>query len=369
LTLGPISPPTTRFDARLRPGYSVRPELVTWERCIFAVHPSGGGEPIYVPVAGPDAVAFLARVDAGDLDDELRAALARPQRRVLRRWPSRMRITESVGVEQELTVLAPDGSPVDFRRLLPALVVDGVRADPTDPNAHRCAWGGVLTCDGAEAEIATPPMPIEPGVVDSVVSSVVAGREALEALLPGGHRLRGYSTHVSVSQGARGDVRIAHRYARTFAPSMMLVLDRRDSPGLLVRPRPGRLELCGEFAEGDSLRAAITFAIGSALAVAADRGGRSTRPLAVDVRLEAARERFGVYVDRAAFGTDLYAHGRAATLTVGGRRVTAGDHLRTCWERARPFVTERCDSADVAAMDAMAEGSLPLPSEAQPLAC
>jgi hypothetical protein len=105
-----------------------------------------------------------------------------------------------------------------------------------------------------------------------------------------------------------------------------MLLDNPSSPGLLVRPRPGRLELCGDFADGPRLAAAIAFAVGSVRATILDR--RAVAAHALDVHLEPAVERYGWYLDRAAFGTDLYAEGRDALLRLrSGVRRSAADQL------------------------------------------
>ena len=64
------------------------------------------------------------------------------------------------GVEREWRVVRRNGAAVDFRELVDRLPLDGRRLDPDDPHAHRCRWGGVVTADGREAEVATPPVPV-----------------------------------------------------------------------------------------------------------------------------------------------------------------------------------------------------------------
>ena len=57
-------------------------------------------------------------------------------------------------------------------------------------------------------------------------------------------------------------------FSRSFAPSLMLLMDAPSSPGLLVRPRRGRLEFGGEFVTGNQLAAAVLLAAGGAIVVA-----------------------------------------------------------------------------------------------------
>jgi len=269
-----------------------------------------------------------------------------------------------LGVEHEFRVLA-GVHPVDFRRVIHELPIAGRRIDPADPNAYRGSWGGVITADGPEAEIAVAPVPCGPGGPDALVRSAGDSRRRLEATLPEGLRLEGYSTHLSVSVADGVADRAARLYARTFAPALMLLMDGPESPGLLVRPRPGRLELGGEFVDGQRLRAAAVFAAASVEVVAKavrrrpwPRGGL---PPAIRVRLEPAIERFGWFIARDAFGTDLYAAGRATVLerTRGGR-VSADEHLAACWRLARTAALRRFTPRDVAAVDRLAEGTEPL---------
>ena len=109
-------------------------------------------------------------------------------------------------------------------------------------------------------------------------------------------------------------------------PLLLLLLDRPTSPGLLVRPRPGRLELGGEYCTDARLAAAVAFVAASVHAM--QRRWSSCRRLAVKVDVVPAIARFGWYVDRTAFGSDLYTDGRNCRLTrIGGEQITAGAHL------------------------------------------
>lgn len=79
-----------------------------------------------------------------------------------RRLPAATVATPLAGIEHELAVWSGTRR-VDFRTVLPALPGLGPAIDPSDSNARRGAWGGVLTADGREAEIATPPAALAPG--------------------------------------------------------------------------------------------------------------------------------------------------------------------------------------------------------------
>ncbi len=266
------------------------------------------------------------------------------------------------GVEHEYTVLA-DGQTVDFRGLIHTLDIPGRLLDPADSNAYRCGWGGVITADGREAEIATPPMPLEPGFASAVVHSAVRGRACLNGVLPAGSRLRGYSTHINVSVPDGRVVAAARALTTRFAVALMLLMDEPTSPGLLVRPRRGRLELGGEFIDGDGLRAAVVMATGAALACTS-RPPRRPLPRALVTTVVPTVERFGLYVDRRAFGPDLYEFGRATVVvTTAGIRRTAQQQLEQCWDVARRAARKYVDAADLAVVDDLVAGRRPLPCE------
>jgi hypothetical protein len=272
-------------------------------------------------------------------------------------------------VEQELSVRGADGEAIDMSRLIDQLRFDGRRLDPGDPHAVRGRWGGVVTADGAEAEIATPPAPLVPGATTRLRRSLLAGeaalRAALEEALPA-FALEGYSTHISIEVADQRTVRCARAVVAHFAPALMLMTDRRTSPGLLVRPRRHRVEVCGEHVDGDDLAAAVVFA--SAVVVAVDERLRRARPPKlvpprVRLRAEASRERFGWYVDRRAFGTDLYEGARTAGLIVGRRRMSAGDHLSAAWAAVRPIAMRQSEPSEVALVDDRVSARTLLPCE------
>jgi hypothetical protein len=353
------------FGPRSRSGLSVRAEALTWRHALFAVE--GANAIVYVLRDQADAGAFLDDFDAGHLDRELRALLTRPPRTRLTRRRARkaaqpLRTGTLVGLEHEFRLV--DGSaPVDFRRLLHTLPIEGVRADPSDPNAYRCPWGGAITCDGAEAEIAIPPVEVTSGFVHRALEYGERGESSLRDLVPGLH-LDGYSSHVSVSFAEPHDRVAARHYSETFAPAMMLLMDRASSPGLLVRPRPGRLELCGEHVRGVAARAAIAFAVGSVRALArADRG--TLAALRVRADLVPAVERYGIYVDRRAFGPDLYGEGRGALLrTHAGNQRLAQQQLELAWDLARESLASDVGIYDLEMADRMVHGDIALPCEA-----
>jgi len=155
-----------------------------------------------------------------------------------------------VGLEHEFVVRGSDGSRIDFRGLIHELGIGRRHLDPSDPHARRLPSGAVVTCDDGEAEIAIPPVAGTSGFATRVVEAAAHARAGLQRSLPRGYRLEGCSTHLSVSLPDPLLEACARRYPVTFAPALMLLMDGPHSPGLLVRPRPGRLELGGEFVAG-----------------------------------------------------------------------------------------------------------------------
>ncbi|WP_153506096.1 hypothetical protein [Cumulibacter manganitolerans] len=268
-----------------------------------------------------------------------------------------------VGVEQEFRLVDRMGT-VDARELWPRLPLDGRRLDPGDPNAVRCRWGGVLTTDGAEAELATPPVTISPQGIARTVGLAQSGRTALETALPNGTRAEGYSTHLNIEVDDRRVIAVARRVARTVAPVVMLLLDGAASPGLLVRPRYRRLELGGEYQTGPRLGGTLALATAAALAIEGSGRRRLRSMPELDVRLQSSPQRFGWYVDRRAFGGDLYATGRSTRLTrVSGGTLSAQELLENTWGALRATASGLAPPPTIALLDAVVGGELPLPIE------
>jgi hypothetical protein len=340
---------------------TVSVHLLTWDYAVLALV-APAHDPVFVPRPADGLESFLADIARGDADDWLDRVISQRPRPVLRRVrrAERARPRPCVGVEHEYTVFEGD-EVVDFKAIVHGLGLPGIRADPVDPHAYRCPWGGMVTADGIEAEIATPPVPLGRGAVDRVVSLASEGRSFLSAHLGPGFRLEGFSTHLNISIPGRGDARLARRYAETFAPALMLLLDEAGSPGLLVRPRPGRLELCGEFADDDRLRVAVAFAVSST--VASVRDPLRMRRLRVVARSVPSRQRFGYFLAPDAFGAHLYRDGRGSLLQRrSGTTVTAQDHLAACWHLCRPFGQRCLAPSELDAVERVVLGDGELPS-------
>ncbi|GAA3159624.1 hypothetical protein GCM10010531_08790 [Blastococcus jejuensis] len=272
------------------------------------------------------------------------------------------------GVEHEYEVRDAAGAVVDFRTVADTLDL-GRRLDPGDRHAHRGPWGGVITADGREAEVVSPPVPVGPDAAAAVHAYAAAGRAHLAGRLPAGWSLTGYSTHISTAVDDDVVRRAAVLVVRHLSPALMLLFDRRTSPGLLVRPRPGRLEVCGEFAQGRALRHAVAVVVAAGqLCSEAARTRRPDLPPRLRLRTERAKERFGSYVDRAAFGGDLYAAGRTALLRRRGGTVRAGELLAEVVDALDDRLRALLTTGDLAALHAVVAGDEPLPCEQEALA-
>ena len=266
-----------------------------------------------------------------------------------------------VGLEHEYEVTL-HGQPVDFRELIHELDLGQRYLDPADPNAYRLASGTSLTADEAEAELALPPVAVEPGFGCSLAMAAAGERRQLKRLLPVGCELRGYSTHLSVAVPDQAAEEVARLYVRTFAPALMLLMDDVTSPGLLVRPRPGRVELGGEYVDGERLAAAALFAVGSVRAcLDAVMNGTRTLSSVLEVKIRPDDRRYGWFVGRDAFGGDLYRAGRDTILPVtGSGTVSVQEHLVNCRHSALSTLDAELAS-ESASLDAMVFGSHPLP--------
>lgn len=278
-----------------------------------------------------------------------------------------------VGIEHEYQVLDSAEQRVAFGPLI-ARAGDrvGRRLDPADAAARRTAWGGVVTADGDEAESATPMIPLAPNWTAAMLDACDAGAADLAdlAVLAAPYSLRGYSTHISVSAlGLRlGHLdEVARLVLDSAAVAVALLLDNEHSPGLLVRPRPDRVELCGDFLGGDRLAVAATFAAGAVLAAQDAAAARRLIRYRLTLRTEPTRQRYGWFLPRHGVGADLYRLGRATPVTrSNGETVTAGVHLQEVWSAIRDVVTPFVTDTELMSVDRMVDGRSALPCESKP---
>ncbi len=268
----------------------------------------------------------------------------------------------AVGIEHEYAVFEA-GHQLDMAKAIHQLSIDGLPIHPTNPNIYLTRLGTALMADGLVAEVAIPPVDVRAGFTGAAERWTAVGRQQLIAAAPG--RIEGGSTHISVGVDPSLNNRISTIYARSFSAPTMLLMDQQTSPGLLVRPRPGRTELCGEYLTGNALRVALAFATTAVIAIELRlRTGKQTLPPYLDVVLEPARRRYGWYIDRVAFGDDLYCHGRDARLLLaGGSAVTAGEFLIRTWELLRPVARTVLSTEELRLVDGTVDGRDPLPLE------
>ena len=214
-------------------------------------------------------------------------------------WPA----GDVIGLEHEYRVFV-GARAVDFRTVVHHLDLGQPGLDPANLNSYRLASGAALTADDAEAEIALAPTFVMPGCGNSLAANARSERRTLASRLPGGARLEGYSTHLSVAVRPSCAAVMAKLYAASFAAALMLLMDGACSPGLLVRPRPSRLELGGDFVDGDRLVVSAVFAVGSTRVCQRWlEGGEGQECFPDMLRVDTQRDdqRYGWFVGRSAF--------------------------------------------------------------------
>ena len=159
--------------------------------------------------------------------------------------------TQRIGVEHELC-LWHGAERVDFRKLITRLA-GGIRPlDPGDPRARRLPSGVALTADGWEAELATPPVPVDSSAPVRIDELLRTERTELRKLSTsyGVTRVSGFSIHLNISVPDHHAVEIARAFVDHCLVALATVVEPVTTHGLLVRPRRGRLEIGGEYVEG-----------------------------------------------------------------------------------------------------------------------
>ena len=143
--------------------------------------------------------------------------------------------------------------------------------------------------------------------------------------------VRGYSTHLNVSVPLGREWEVATALSTAVGPALILLMEARSSPGLLLRPRRGRIEIGSEYIDDeDQLAAASVFLAGAVHTYLLDESLWAQVPRVHLKHWEEANIRPGIYLPLDAFGESVHEHGRAARLPLeNGGTILAGDLLET----------------------------------------
>lgn len=253
-----------------------------------------------------------------------------------------------LGVEQEYDLFAGNRQ-LDFRALF-ARSLARRRWVPfrNCDSAAILDAGYMLACDGQEAEFATAPIDYYGEGCLSLGREVMRCRKHMLKLLRGigVPEVRGYSTHLSISVPAGREWELATALSMTAAPALILLMEGRPSPGLLIRPRRGRLEIGSEYIDDEmQLAAASVFLTGVVQAWLFDESLWAQFPHVRLMHSEEANIRPGIYLPRDAFGESIYEHGRTAKLELeNGGKMSAGELLETCSRLALEALDDRISS-------------------------
>ncbi len=239
-----------------------------------------------------------------------------------------------IGAEQEFELFSR-GKQLDFRALFPQ-AVKGVRSFPfrNCEGAVILDSGYMLGSDGKEAEFATVPINSNGAGCLTLAREVSRCRNHLIQLLEtmGVRDVRGYSTHLNISVPFGREDEIASAISTTVAPSLILLMEAQQSPGLLIRPRRGRLEIGSEYIDDEKqLAAGAVFLAGVVSAYLRNGSLWNQFPRIRLKRSEEGNIRPGIYLPRDAYGESLHDLGRQALLELeNGQTLTAGEALELC---------------------------------------
>jgi hypothetical protein len=274
--------------------------------------------------------------------------------------------TLSAGVEQEFEVFLA-GMKLDFQLAFPAVARElGAVPFRSRDLAAVVDAGYMLACDDTEAEFATAPVDLAGTGALELAGEVARCRESLLDALLARHAdtVRGYSTHLNIGLRHGGETALALAVAELAGPSLTLLLEGPESPGLLIRPRPLRLEIGTEYVDSDELVVAGIMLLAGAVC-ALERGGGALVgwPRAHIERWEMGVMRGGVYLPRDAFGQSIHERGRDTRIALlGGGVAPAGAVLERAASLAvgelAGIVDPRC--ADVLLRVAGTRGALPV---------
>ena len=140
---------------------------------------------------------------------------------------------------------------------------------------------------------------------------------------------------------------------------MILIWGPKSGEGHL-RPRPGRLEFCGEYIDGDRLAHAALFVAASVTALAAVLDGETTPPSLLATTTRPLPNGLASKCDGAVLAT-TYQGGRAAIVNLaGGGHVSVADYLQTSWDFIAPFASAVALPQEILGLRASLAGNAPL---------
>ena len=167
--------------------------------------------------------------------------------------------TTRIGVAHRLC-LWHDQDRVDVRSVIDRFATGSGPLDPADPVARRLPSDSTLSVEGDEAVLASPPVPIGPGVPEQIDDLLRDERTGLRdnASAYGVTGVSGSATCLSISVPDESVVGVGLTFVESCLLALATVVEPATSPGLLVRPRRGRLEIGGGYVEGSDLVAGLT---------------------------------------------------------------------------------------------------------------
>lgn len=276
-----------------------------------------------------------------------------------------------MGVEIEYATTV-DGRPQPFAEILPALAaLPG--ANLKDDGSRRFWWpdGLRLMADGHYAEIASPPERVSTHTAEELCDSTAWAERRLRALLMQQERRTGatmaiepYSCHYNVGSAPFADGwAVARRVACAFGPLLALITSRPPVMGIIVRPRPGRIEIVGDLvADPGQFRAACLIVWGAvALALQEDAGSAvADLPTLPADSLVPARTRPGLRLTLPPLDAASIASLSKLLLPLSsGGRLELGEWAARCWSSLRSMVAAAFGSAETARVDGFVDFSRP----------
>jgi hypothetical protein len=272
-----------------------------------------------------------------------------------------------LGVEQEHELF--DGRRrLDFQSLF-ASAIARTPSIPfrNDDHATVLDAGYVLACDGWDAELATVPIPASGDGCLALAREVLRCRQHLLGLLRGlgVPDVHGYSTHLNISVPLGREEEVAHALARSIGPALILLMESRTSPGLLLRPRRGRVEVGSEYIDQERrLAAACVLLSGAVHAYLFRPETWELFPQVVLARWDEAIIRPGIFLPHDAYGESIYDRGRSARLELeSGESATAGDLLASCLALALEGLGDEVSEPAAEVLRSVAGSPLDLPIE------
>ncbi len=227
------------------------------------------------------------------------------------------------------------------------------------------SYGGRIDIDGYDvAEINTPLIEVEKGSSSRASELLIAQRNMLYDIVSDkDHALFGDNTHYNFSFQSGTDHLLARQTAESFGYVLMLLLEDKDSKGVMVRYKQDRLEICAEYIDRkDYLTGVLSFL--TAMTRFSDEKSLDFLPIKPEIDVKNSLNGGGVVVYPQ---NGILENGRKTKINILENRkhytMTVQELLELYQDKFKNEINDLCTNYEKEQLERIVSGDMPLSLE------